>query len=207
MALDRLPTFVTSDSHFFHEKITDYSRRPYDHKVMMVKRWQKAVPEKDTILHIGDLFFGGLDGYDRFLHEITPKLPGNKFLILGNHDKRKFDYEALGFEVIRPFDARYRGYTVSFSHYPKLIEGKAFHIHGHIHDHGYGPDGEPTREGNLNVSDPPATGRAAAAAATPHGLRRIYISIAARGESPNQVSPRASWLRRVSEKTSLGRLP
>jgi calcineurin-like phosphoesterase family protein len=87
--LDRLPTFVTSDSHFWHQKITDYSRRPYDHEVMMVKRWQHAVREKDTILHLGDLFFGGREGYDRFLHDVSPNLLGKKFLILGNHDKRK----------------------------------------------------------------------------------------------------------------------
>jgi calcineurin-like phosphoesterase family protein len=73
MALDRLPTFVTSDSHFFHEKITDYSHRPFDHEVMMVKRWQHAVRENDTILHLGDLFFGGLDGYDRSCTRSPPK--------------------------------------------------------------------------------------------------------------------------------------
>lgn len=147
------PFYVISDSHFFHKNIIQFCNRPYDHEVMHIKRWRRTVKDSDTILHLGDLFFGGVDGYERFRTEIAPRLTGKKFLVLGNHDKRKWDYERLGFTVVKPFSTLYRGYTVSFDHYPKLLpEGmKRLHIHGHIHNHGYAR-GEPTRDGNINVS-------------------------------------------------------
>lgn len=148
----KAPFYVISDSHFFHERIMEFAGRPYDHEVMMVKRWQRAVDDHDTVLHLGDLFFGGKAGYERFKEEITPNLPGRKFIILGNHDKRRFDYEGLGFTVLKPFSMLYRGYTVSFSHYPKFVtDPKAIHVHGHIHCHPYAR-GEYERARNINVS-------------------------------------------------------
>lgn len=147
------PFYVISDSHWGHKNIVKYCNRPYDHETMMIKRWQRVVSDRDTVLHLGDLFFGGADGYVQFLTEIAPKLTGEKYLILGNHDKRAWDYEALGFTVLKPFEVKYRGYTVSFDHYPKLLpEGeKRVHLHGHIHNHPYARN-EQRRWGNINVS-------------------------------------------------------
>ncbi|WP_028058353.1 metallophosphoesterase [Candidatus Solirubrobacter pratensis] len=148
----KAPFYVLSDTHFYHERILEFCGRPYDHEVMMVKRWQRTIDDSDTILHLGDLFFGGQEGYDRFKEELTPNLPGKKFIILGNHDKKKWDYEALGFTVLKPFSMPYRGYTVSFSHYPLFVhDHKEIHVHGHIHNHPYAR-GERSRARNINVS-------------------------------------------------------
>lgn len=148
----KAPFYVISDTHFFHERILEFTGRPYDHEVMMVKRWQRAVDAGDTILHLGDLFFGGKEGYERFREELTPILPGRKFIVLGNHDKKRWDYEALGFTVLKPFSMLYRGYAVSFSHYPQFItDPKSVHVHGHIHNHPYAR-GETDRARNINVS-------------------------------------------------------
>jgi calcineurin-like phosphoesterase family protein len=149
--MDFIPTWVTSDSHFGHQKIVEYAARPYDHEIMMVKRWAKTVRPTDTILHLGDLFFGGQENFAWMRDEIMPQLPGQKYLILGNHDKRKIDYSALGFTVIKPFSIVYRGFDVTFSHYPKFVEhAKHLHIHGHTHQNGYA-QGERDRYGNINV--------------------------------------------------------
>jgi calcineurin-like phosphoesterase family protein len=146
------PFYVISDTHFYHRKIAKLAGRPYDHEVMMLKRWERTVKEHDTVLHLGDLFFGGWDGYERFKNEISPRLSGQKHIILGNHDKRKFDYEALGFKVIEPFYTVYRGWRVTFDHYPRFVkEDKTIHVHGHIHSHPYA-HGEETRAANINVS-------------------------------------------------------
>jgi calcineurin-like phosphoesterase family protein len=149
------PFYVVSDTHFLHRNIIRYAGRPADHEQMMIKRWTRAVGENDTILHLGDLFFGGKEGYEYFLYQIAPRLTGKKYLILGNHDKRKCDYDALGFTVIKSFSMWYRGYEVSFDHYPKLLDEdshkKVFHVHGHIHSNGYAR-GEDERWGNINVS-------------------------------------------------------
>jgi calcineurin-like phosphoesterase family protein len=120
----------------------------------MVANWRKQVQKNDTILHLGDLMMGGDEYYGYFWCNIAPQLTGKKYLILGNHDKRNYDYEALGFKVIKPFSINYRGYEVSFNHYPKLFEESqenVLHVHGHIHNHVYSKN-EPTRRGNINVS-------------------------------------------------------
>lgn len=119
---------------------------------MMITRWQRVVPWDATLLHLGDLFFGGDQGYLDFYTKISHRLTGKKYLILGNHDKPGRDYEFLGFEVIDPFTVKYRGWDVSFDHYPKFVgTGKEIHVHGHIHNHDYAR-GEPMRERNINVS-------------------------------------------------------
>jgi calcineurin-like phosphoesterase family protein len=154
MASLKPPFYIVSDTHWYHKNIVRYQNRPYDHEVMMTKRWSRIVRDSDTIVHLGDLFFGGQAGYDRFLNEVTPRLTGTKYLILGNHDKKKWDYEALGFTVIKPFTCWYRNYQVSFDHYPKLIDPndrKRIHVHGHVHTNDYAFD-EPTRFANINVS-------------------------------------------------------
>lgn len=120
----------------------------------MVKKWRTVVKPSHTVLHLGDLFFGKKNGLERFTYEIAPKLPGKKYLILGNHDPRNLDYEALGFTVLKPYQIEYRNYFVSFDHYPRIIHDneKRIHVHGHLHKNGYGPDGSPTRPNNINVS-------------------------------------------------------
>lgn len=144
---------MISDTHWFHEDIVDYCDRPYDHAVMMVKRWQRTIKPSDTVLHLGDLFLGGQEGYEGFKEKIAPELPGRKFLILGNHDYKRFDYEALGFTVIKPFMLDYRNFKISFDHYPRRLHAneRRIHVHGHIHNHGYSHD-LPTRDFNINVS-------------------------------------------------------
>lgn len=147
------PFYVVSDTHFYHKNIIKFCGRPFDHEVMMITRWQRTVPWDAPVLHLGDLFFGGIDGYNNFKQKIASRLTGTKYIILGNHDKKAWDYEALGFTVIKPFVTSYRGYQVSFDHYPKFLgEGqKALHVHGHIHNHPYARD-ERERWGNINCS-------------------------------------------------------
>lgn len=147
------PFYVISDTHWYHKNIVKYQGRPREHEQLMITRWQRVVPWDATILHLGDLFFGGDEGFARFYTHVTPQLTGKKYIILGNHDKPSRDYEFLGFEVIKPFSVEYRGYEVSFDHYPKLLpkDEKRIHVHGHIHKNGYARN-ETTRYGNINVS-------------------------------------------------------
>lgn len=146
------PFYVISDTHWYHKNIVKYCNRPREHEQMMITRWQRVVPWDAPILHLGDLFFGGDEGFAKFYAQISPSLTGKKYLILGNHDKRGRDYEFLGFEVIPPFSTKYRGWNISFDHYPKMIgDSKELHVHGHIHNHDYARE-QPSRPGNINVS-------------------------------------------------------
>jgi calcineurin-like phosphoesterase family protein len=148
------PFFIISDTHWGHKNIIKYCNRPQYHEELIIANWRKAVKTNDTILHLGDLMMGGDEYYHFFKKNVVPVLTGKKYIILGNHDKRKYDYAELGFEVIKPFSIEYRGYEVSFNHYPKLFnvnQEKILHVHGHIHNHLYSR-GEVKRWGNINVS-------------------------------------------------------
>lgn len=161
-------TWVVSDTHFGHENIKGYCHRPADVEQIMMEEWARAVPPEDTLLHLGDLCW---KGNAWFKNMIARHLTGQKYLILGNHDKgRPSFYRNCGFTVIKPFSIAHNGITVSFSHYPlpgsrvhrdweptpKMPASRErIHIHGHIHNNGYGDkDGPfiPYRRNQVNVS-------------------------------------------------------
>lgn len=157
------PFYVISDTHWQHKNIIRYCNRDENHNRIMIDRWNKTIGPQDTILHLGDLFMTKNEKKrNEFIYGIAPILNGRKFLILGNHDYDKASfYEDLGFKVIRPFNMRYRGWDVSFDHYPTavgLIErGERYiRVHGHIHNSGYqhirAKHKERRRYGNVNVS-------------------------------------------------------
>jgi calcineurin-like phosphoesterase family protein len=78
--------YVCSDTHFGHKNIIGFeaAHRPYvsilEHDRDMVARWNAVVTKRDTVWHLGDVFFGK-DG-----HLILAELSGYKKLVLGNHD-------------------------------------------------------------------------------------------------------------------------
>lgn len=124
-------------------------------------RWNEVVPDDATVLHLGDLSYRN-NSY--FKHMIAPHLKGSrKLLISGNHDKQRYSfYRDSGFKIIKPFEDTYLirkdEIHVSFSHYPlkvKPMPGKRVHIHGHIHNNGYGGkhhDFAPFAFGQINLS-------------------------------------------------------
>lgn len=158
--IDPERTYVTSDSHFGHKNIVDFSDRPAEHEEIMVRHWAETVPDDATVLHLGDLSWKG-NAY--FKHIIAPKLTGeNKLIILGNHDRQRYSfYRDCGFKIVKDFEQtielRGRRFVVSFSHYPlKKSRGPHhIHIHGHIHNSGYGGKHHayaPFSMGQINMS-------------------------------------------------------
>lgn len=137
--LTELPKWLISDTHFLHKNISEFCRRttptvPTPEAVdrLMVDNWNGTVGPRDTILHLGDLIF--TKGEDA---PILRELNGNKFIILGNHDrKRKSWYEEHGFTVIKPFNMDYAGWSVAFDHYPihpKKMYPRTISVFGHVH--------------------------------------------------------------------------
>lgn len=121
------PFWLISDTHFFHKNIIKYAGRPDNHDRLMREAWHDDI-------HLGDIAFGKKEK----LEELAPKLPGRKYLVLGNHDTRgKGFYKNLGFKIVQPFMMLYRGYVVSFTHEPMYgytRYPKALNVHGHIHE-------------------------------------------------------------------------
>lgn len=150
-------TWVTSDTHFGHENISRLCLRPPNVDLIMLDEWKRLVPDDAVLLHLGDVVYRG--AYEEWAHVIAD-LPGRKLLVLGNHDKQKPEYyERCGFNVIDPFTHHHDStLMLTFDHYP--LEHPTIphqlHIHGHIHNSGYGWEGNhagsPARVGHCNVS-------------------------------------------------------
>lgn len=154
--IDPARTWVVSDTHFGHRNIVDFCHRPTDHENVMMEEWAREVPADATVLHLGDLAYRN-NAF--FKNMIAPHLTGaRKLLVRGNHDKQRFSfYRDSGFKLVRPFEMRYGSRRVSFSHYPLRSAPPAnqVHIHGHIHNKGYGgvkTPFVPFAAGQINVS-------------------------------------------------------
>lgn len=130
-----LDTYIISDTHFGHKNIIQYCGRPEDHDELMIKNWWRTISIDDTILHLGDL---------TFKKDYVPwkNLPGDKYLIKGNHDHQKDSwYKENGFTILpkRVFFIMNRQ-RIMFTHYPEPYEGFEhwdINIHGHIHNNSY----------------------------------------------------------------------
>lgn len=78
--------YLTSDHHFGHRRVCEYSGRPFKsleemHEVM-VENWNKTVKPHDLVYHLGDFSLN-----KKWVEELTPKLNGCKILVAGNHDR------------------------------------------------------------------------------------------------------------------------
>ena len=118
--------FVISDQHFDHRNIIKYTRNElFDSsdidtsvKLMndyIIENHNKVVGNDDIVIMLGDFSFK--NGIDR-LSELTSKLNGHKYLIMGNHDylEKPDFYLKAGFEDVFFFPVKFN--DDYFSHYP-----------------------------------------------------------------------------------------
>lgn len=154
----RNATWIIADTHFGHKNIVAFQQRPESHEAIMLSEWIWRVRETDPILHLGDVFMGKGGSAARWA-AIISRLPGRKFLILGNHDRCKPGlYEQAGFTIVPEF-ITHDGFAVT--HRPVSLEHPGppgewhTNVHGHVHANEYRPehDGTPL-EGKryVNVS-------------------------------------------------------
>lgn len=124
--------WLISDTHFYHKKITEYCNRPANWHERIVNNWREIIQPDDIILHLGDLYFG--DFHDEIVRLVN-SLPGQKYIILGNHDmNKKVAIRRCGFQRVRKFEFVYDGTTWRFSHWPPFeVEINVCNIHGHSH--------------------------------------------------------------------------
>lgn len=125
--------WIISDTHFGHKNIVKYQKRPETHETIMLSEWIRRVRDTDQILHMGDVFLGRRGDWAA----IISRMPGEKFLIKGNHDKAaRHLYDQAGFTIIAPFCCR----RYAFTHRPISKQFPApkewvwhTNIHGHTH--------------------------------------------------------------------------
>lgn len=126
--------FVVSDTHFGHKKVIEFepARAHYstieEHDLDLICRWNDTVKPKDTVWHLGDVFFGGRDA-----HSALGYLNGVKKLVLGNHD-------AYPIEVYQEYFSRIYGVAeyrdCILTHVPVNENQKHRYernVHGHMH--------------------------------------------------------------------------
>lgn len=144
--------FFTSDTHFGHEAIIDFCKRPFKDVEHMnnelVSRWNSVVSDCDTVFHMGDFSFMG----SIKTKEIISRLRGVIVLIRGNHDDRPHRFFTSFFphysitmlpSVVGSVDGE-----VKLSHYPykgvdcndrrdfsdrQLEDQGHYLLHGHVH--------------------------------------------------------------------------
>jgi len=126
--------FAIADTHFGHRKVIGFeaAARPFatieEHDRELIARWNATVKPKDTVWHLGDVYFGGKDA-----HAALGELNGLKRLVLGNHD-------AYPLEIYQRYFSRIYGAAeyrhCILTHIP--VNPNQFHryehnVHGHTH--------------------------------------------------------------------------
>lgn len=148
--------WATSDWHLNHRKIGEYEPirdtlgAPFAE--ILVERYLEVVRDEDRVWFLGDIGFGSS------ALETIGALPGQKFLVRGNHDKCHSDtrlYLKARFIAVTELFAwhkRRNGQSVLLSHYPALRAARdarykperlrlealrksqsAINFHGHTH--------------------------------------------------------------------------
>ena len=155
--------YWTSDLHFGHVNIIEYTGRPFvdtNHmREMLVQYWNETVGADDEVMIVGDFAMG------RILETlpVATRLNGYKILIPGNHDRcwegasgnpekhREWVKEYSKYFEIRngPIHVDIDGYEVLVNHFPYIEMDRhgdrysawrsedegLWLIHGHTHEH------------------------------------------------------------------------
>lgn len=132
--------WFTSDTHFCHKKVIEYSNRPFETVEEMdealILMWNSVVRPNDTVWHLGDFAFAKKDK----IIEIAHRLNGHKNLILGNHDRelKKYRYIEGAFESIQNYkELNINNEHIVMSHYAMRVWNKSHYgsmmLYGHSH--------------------------------------------------------------------------
>lgn len=155
-----MTTFYTSDLHFGHGNIIDYSDRPFDSiehmNEEMIVRWNETVLPTDEVYVLGDVALGKRT-------ETVPlagRLNGKKKLVRGNHDtcwcghrkvrQSDIDLYAEHFELLPNIveHTLANGIPVRLCHFPysgdshdedrftshRPVNDGTWLLHGHVHE-------------------------------------------------------------------------
>lgn len=132
-----MTTWITSDHHFGHKNIINYSGRPFtsieEMDEVMIQRWNSKIKKNDLVYHLGDFCFGSYTN----AHKYLSNLKGRISFIKGNHDSswiKKLDEKQILSDI---FELKLNKNMFVLSHYPLLSWHKSpygsTNCHGHTH--------------------------------------------------------------------------
>ena len=138
-----MSTFFTSDLHFDHKRICEFTeRKKYtsqeDHTEWLIDLWNSKVNKGDIVYHLGDFSFATEADA---IEEVLLKLNGQKFFIKGNHDQSDIlQYLVKINAIVKSVDyreIRIAKTHVCLFHYPIASWSRqgygSWHLHGHSH--------------------------------------------------------------------------
>jgi calcineurin-like phosphoesterase family protein len=128
--------WLTSDTHFGHENIIEYCKRPFRNAQKMdqnlIYNYRKVVKSEDTVIFAGDFTIKG-PTYKGYLEHIVSQLPGTKILVLGNHDKfDPFIYVEVGFRSVHTA-YEMEDFVVFHDPVGSLVNPNKLWLCGHVH--------------------------------------------------------------------------
>lgn len=130
--------FFTSDIHFGHTNILDYTDRPWatteEMDEAIIAEWNATVKPQDRVFVVGDFSFRGGEATDIILS----RLRGQKFLVIGNHDHSEILEHTKRWAWTRIRHTHRIGPdAIVLDHFPKLswlgMHYGYYHLHGHCH--------------------------------------------------------------------------
>ena len=138
--------WFTADTHFNHENIIKYSDRPFSSLEEMtetiIERWNSAVKPADVVYHLGDFALSWGKKHAMAIDRILSRLNGNKWLIVGNHDRDEVVKNPRWCKVAHYHELKVRlggvhKQKIVMSHYPMRTWNQAHYgswmLHGHSH--------------------------------------------------------------------------
>jgi calcineurin-like phosphoesterase family protein len=147
--------YFTSDCHFGHDKIREYSNRPFkslkEMDTTLIRNWNARVKPEDTVFHIGDFCFKNSpnavargEGGIKSPQSCEKMLNGKIIFIKGNHD----GHNNVKTPITR-MTIVYGGKTILLIHDPMDIVNIGNHnlvFCGHVHT-----DWETNKIGGIDV--------------------------------------------------------
>ena len=143
--------WIISDTHFGHQNIITYCKRPFysylEMDTALIDNWNRVVKKGDYVYHLGDFFMEEprSEKEANYRDYILASLNGRITLILGNHDKVNYLAKTGRFHDIvmwKPWNVSKNNPPFLMTHVPVhkdsiLWEAReGFNLHGHTHNFG-----------------------------------------------------------------------
>lgn len=134
--------YVTSDTHFNHNKDFIYAARGFSSVEEMndtiIKNWNSVVTDEDTVYMLGDVVMG--ENLEEGLKLVT-QLKGKKFLAFGNHDTEArieaFKRNGIFEDIQMGYRIKHHKRIYILTHYPTVTangeDTRVINLYGHTH--------------------------------------------------------------------------
>lgn len=126
--------YITSDWHLGHKNVIKFRKQfgtSDEHDGLILENYLSTVGKRDIVWFLGDMCF------DLESIQLIQKLPGDKRIILGNHDIERgvpIEQYVLTFDQVWGLHQYKNSWLSHAPIHPDELRGKV-NIHGHVHEY------------------------------------------------------------------------